>query len=268
MSEYEESFGHKNLNNVTIRAYSDLVIGNKQYKAGEPIFYLDKVQMAQLNENKKFVAARGGWKNLPQVIWTDFFDLHFQFVNGLLSKTSLGFFTESGAIYHGNSEAPIKINKKEEVDVVNGKVRLLHNPLNERLFIYIIDEDGYKGQRIEDYEILGNTILLTGADRVLVDYYYEYKKEYVEYKVTDREMEGYVSIEGYMDVKSEETGLLQTYFFEIPKAKITSNLDMKMGEKANPTLSVFEAIGLPIERNGEKLICSMILLEEDVMSDF
>lgn len=37
MNSYEENFGLKNLNSVTIRAYSDLKIGNKEYKAGEPV---------------------------------------------------------------------------------------------------------------------------------------------------------------------------------------------------------------------------------------
>ena len=33
--------------------------------------------------------------------------------------------------------------------------------------------------------------------------------------------------------------------------KITSNLDIVMGEKASPTVSVFNIIGLPIKENNQ-----------------
>ena len=49
--------------------------------------------------------------------------------------------------------------------------------------------------------------------------------------------------------------------------KITSNLDVIMGEKASPTVSVFNIIGLPIKENGQWVVSKMDLLNEDIDND-
>ena len=68
-------------------------------------------------------------------------------------------------------------------------------------------------------------------------------------------------------MKSEDDGMNRTFLLEMPKIKITSNLDIIMGEKASPTVSVFNVIGMPIKENGHFTVCRMSLLEEDIDND-
>ena len=68
-------------------------------------------------------------------------------------------------------------------------------------------------------------------------------------------------------MKSENDGINRTFLLEMPKIKITSNLEIVMGEKASPTVSVFNIIGVPIKENGHFTVCRMNLLEEDIDSD-
>ena len=49
--------------------------------------------------------------------------------------------------------------------------------------------------------------------------------------------------------------------------KITSNLDVIMGEKASPTISVFNIIGLPIRENNQWVVSRMYLLSDDIDND-
>ena len=67
--------------------------------------------------------------------------------------------------------------------------------------------------------------------------------------------------------KDDINGLNKTFLFEIPKMKITSNLDIVMGEKASPTISVFNIIGLPIRENNQWVVSRMYLLSDDIDND-
>ena len=74
-------------------------------------------------------------------------------------------------------------------------------------------------------------------------------------------------LEGKAYFKDEVTGLNKTFLFEIPKMKITSNLNIVMGEKASPTISVFNVIGLPIKENNQWIVSKMYLLSDDIDND-
>ena len=74
-------------------------------------------------------------------------------------------------------------------------------------------------------------------------------------------------LEGKAYFKDEVTGLNKTFLFEIPKMKITSNLNIVMGEKASPTVSVFNVIGLPIKENNQWIVSKMYLLSDDIDND-
>ena len=76
-----------------------------------------------------------------------------------------------------------------------------------------------------------------------------------------------LSLEGKAYFKDENDGLNKTFLFEIPKMKITSNLDIVMGEKASPTVSVFNIIGLPIKENNQWIVSKMYLLSDDIDND-
>ena len=43
MENTQQYFGLKELNSVVIRAYKDVVIGNREFQEGEPILYFEKV---------------------------------------------------------------------------------------------------------------------------------------------------------------------------------------------------------------------------------
>ena len=76
-----------------------------------------------------------------------------------------------------------------------------------------------------------------------------------------------LSLEGKAYFKDDINGANKTFLFEIPKMKITSNLDIVMGEKASPTISVFNIVGLPIRENNQWVVSKLYLLSDDIDND-
>lgn len=270
MDNTQQYFGLKELNSVVIRAYKDIQIGSRFYKEGEPVLYFEKVQISELQENTKLTMARGGHGNYPHVIWENFGDFRFRLTEGVLSKTSFSILSNTGAFERAPGEMIKKVPKRETLTVYNGKVRTLQSPLTEKLFIYVLDEDGIVETTLNTYTIDGRNVIVGeqyNNKQIVIDYYFNYINSYTNYTLGNKRIDGVLTLEGKAYFKDETTGLNKTFLFEIPKMKITSNLDIVMGEKASPTVSVFNIIGLPIKENNQWVVSKMYLLNDDVDND-
>ena len=271
MENTQEYFGLKELRSVVIRARGPITIGNREFEDGEPILYFEKIQIATLSEGTKAVAARGGYGNYPHVVWQNFNDLTFRMQEGVLSKMSFSILSSAGIFDKGETEKDtIKVPKRETLEVYNGRVETLQEPLEEKIFIYLIDENGVIGKRIKDFKMFKNSIEVGEEyenQNIIVDYYYNYTNLYTQYVLGDKRIDGLLSLEGKAYFKDDIYGANRTFLFEIPKMKITSNLDVIMGEKASPTVSVFNIVGLPIKENGQWVVSKMSLLSDDIDSD-
>ena len=270
MANTQQYFGLKELNSVVIRAYKNTQIGSKFYKEGEPILYFEKVQISGLQEHTNIVMARGGQGNYPHVIWEDFGDLTFKLTEGVLSKTSFSVLANAGAFEREAGEMVKKVPKRETLTVYSGKVKTLQKPLKDRFFIYLLNEDEIIESSIEDYKIEDNIITVGeqfNNKQIIVDYYFDYVNKYTNYTIGNKRIDGGLSLEGKAYFKDDINGANKTFLFEIPKMKITSNLDIVMGEKASPTISVFNIVGLPIRENNQWVVSKLYLLSDDIDND-
>lgn len=263
--------GLKELNSVVIKAYSDITIGNRTFSAGEPILYFEKIQISELREDSKVVMARGGWGNYPHVVWEDFNGFEFRLTEGVLSTMSFSILSNTELFDYEDGSNIMRIPKREILEVYNGKIKAKYQPLEKRFFIYLLDEDGIVEKKLTDYEIQENNIIkvddIYEGREILIDYYFNYEKSYTKYVFSNKRIDGFLSLEGKAYFKDDMDGMNKTFFFEIPKMKITSNLDILMGEKASPTVSVFNIIGLPIKENNQWVVSKMYLLGDDIDSD-
>lgn len=271
MENTQEYFGLKELHSVVIRAKGPIIIGNREFEDGEPVLYFEKIQIAQLKEGNKIKAARGGFGNYPHVVWQNFNDMTFQMTEGVLSKMSFSMLSNAGIFDKGDSEEDIiKVPKRETLEVYNGQVETLQEPLTEKLFIYVINEDGVICEKIKDFTIESNKITVGeeyNDKRIIVDYYFNYINKYYQYILGSKRIDGLLSLEGKAYFKDDIHGAKKTFLFEIPKMKITSNLDVIMGEKASPAVSVFNIVGLPIKENNQWVVSKMNLLSDDIDND-
>lgn len=266
----QERFGLKELNSVVIRAYSDMKIGNTMFKAGEPVLYFEKIQIGELSSGSTRIVARGGWGNFAKVIWDQPNDVTFSFTEGVMSRMSLSILANAGLYDHRADGEILQVSKKEELTVRSNKVTLSQTPLQDTVFCYLLNTEGFIQDKITNFSVLDNIVMFDSDynnQDIVVDYRYNYDSGFSRYIIGDKGIDGFLTLEAKAYMKSENDGINRTFLLEMPKIKITSNLEIVMGEKASPTVSVFNIIGVPIKENGHFTVCRMNLLEEDIDSD-
>jgi len=67
----DEYFGVKELYEVVLRAKDPMRFGTRYIEAQEPVLYFENITMSVISQKTSPIMARGGWANLPRVIWED-----------------------------------------------------------------------------------------------------------------------------------------------------------------------------------------------------
>ena len=249
----EQSFGTKGLYSVVLKTTYD--IEDLGVEEGEVIASFDDIQIGGLDELRRIVTARGGYGNPGWVTWDTTKELNLNFSQGTFSKKQLQILLNSKNGKIENEEGLI-ITKEEKPSVINGKINLTEQPIG-KVFIYF--EDATK--QIDD----------SGAQEIevskrveLVRYNYAYSKPTEIYRVGDRLIKGYLSLEGKMRLKDDNDGHTYTGIIKIPKLKLMSGLSMRLGRNATPFVTDFTAVAYPVGGRGAQRVCDFYILPEDI----
>ena len=295
----DQNFGHKELYEVVLRAKTPMNFGDRYIEADEPVLYFDNIQMSILTEQSRPVFARGGWGNMPRVIWDDRKEVQFQMVEGVMSSVGMSILLSANVLSEKDRQ-PLYIHMKEgplECSMDN-VVQLKHWPItypNKKTFIFEYDRSAIQkklyGQyyispsdqlKIDNGEIEKKDILprlaifkdknceipAENSSEYVIDYYYEYEDEALIYSVEKERFNGLFSLEAKFYSKDENEGINYTNLLYMPKVRIVSSINLRLGERADPTVSTFNIIGLP-ETVGESknLIMEITRLGEDIDAD-
>ena len=294
----DQNFGHKELYSVALRAKTPMQFGNRYIEAQEPVLYFDSIQMSLLTEQNRPIFARGGWENMPRVIWDERSEVSFQMVDGVMS--SAGFSILLGAnVVSEEQNQPLYINMREEVKPLgitykeNDKqfplIEIKHKPVMypvKKLFIFTyirntIQQKIY-GKYIEtEPDALGiiHHRMALALDKnfeepaendgnYVIDYYYKYEDEALIYSVNKERFNGLFTLEAKFYSKDENEGMNYTNVLYMPKVRIVSNINLRLGERADPTVSTFNIIGLPETVGDQKnLIMDITRLGQNIDAD-
>ena len=295
----DQNFGHKELYEVVLRAKTPMNFGDRYIEADEPVLYFDNIQMSVLTEQSRPIFARGGWGNMPRVIWDDRQEVQFQMVEGVMSSVGMSILL-SANVPSEKDRQPLYIHMKEgplECSMDN-VVQLKHWPItypNKKTFIFEYDRSAIQkklyGQyyispsdqlKIDNGEIEKKDVLprlaifkdkncetpAENSSEYVIDYYYEYEDEALIYSVEKERFNGLFSLEAKFYSKDENEGINYTNLLYMPKVRIVSSINLRLGERADPTVSTFNIIGLP-ETVGESknLIMEITRLGEDIDAD-
>lgn len=262
-----QDMGIKDLEHVTIKSKNAIQFGDRQLEAGEPVLYFENIQMAVLSENTRTVAARGGFYNEPRVMWESRDEAHFAFSNGTLNQYSFELLLGSKFLeQQPNLKVPFA-DINIELDN-NGIGYLTHEPLlNEKIFVFIFSEDNIQ-ERIKNFQINGNQISLGNeyaGVNITVDYYFNYEHKTLSYTLARERLTNLYTLEATFDLKDENNGIITTGLIEMPKVHIVSNINLRLGELADPMVSAFNVIAMPEKKgNQEEVICQITLFDEDI----
>ena len=266
--------------------------GNRYIEADEPVLYFENISMSMLSEDNRAIFARGGWENQPKVVWQDRSEVRFQMTEGVVSQFGLGVLLGAKVALKG-IEKPILMHKKEGPMEINDQHQLFleHWPVENNIkktFIFDYARDAVQkkiyGKRIRGkvdpfddkkerpcLELYDDKDLQTLADtskQYVVDYYYEYGKEAISYTLQKERFNGLFTLEGKFYSKDEIDGLNYTNILYMPKVRIVSDINLRLGERADPTVSAFDIIGLPETVGDDKnLIVEIQHLNEDLDAD-
>jgi hypothetical protein len=258
----EEVFGTKELYDVSLKTTYPMRVGNREYEEDETLLYFDRLEIATLDTVKSRIAAVGGFDNRPQVIWEQTKQINYTMRKGVLSKICWAIMSNS-QIFSADKETPMQINHVEELESNdNGEITLKYNPV--KLFLY----DKKTSEKIVDYTIDENVITISAPYKeVIADYKYNYYGDRDILKVGKRLLEGFLKLEGKLELKDDKDGLEKTAVLVIPKITLVTDLSMRLGTDAQPLVGNFEMIGFPVGSRGDSSVCSITFLEENLRSD-
>ena len=108
----DQYFGHKELYEVVLRAKTPMQFGDRYIEAEEPVLFFDNISMSTLTEQNRPVFARGGFGNLPRVIWDDRSEVQFQMIEGVMSQVGMSILLSANVISQQDRQ-PLYIHMKE-----------------------------------------------------------------------------------------------------------------------------------------------------------
>ena len=287
----DQYFGIKELSEVVLKAHDPMRFGSRYLEAGEPVLYFEKVNMAVLNERQSTIMARGGWSNMPRVIWEDRSEVQFSLTEGVMSSISMGILLSASITEAKQSKESLLIPKREgPFELEDGCIYITHQPVlypAKKVFIYQYErgvaqkkvygqldpENNKYNSFLEETEICikvfedkERTKQADATKEYIVDYYYEYNEEALLYTIQKERFNGLFTLEGKFYSKDENDGLNYTNLIYMPKVRVVSDINLRLGERADPTTSVFNIIGLPENVGGNKKskILEITRLSEDI----
>lgn len=267
----DQYFGTKEIYELTLRAKTPMKFGSRYIEEDEPVLYFENITMSTLSERNSAVMARGGWTNMPRVIWEDRSEIKFNLSEGVMSSVSMGILL-SANVAEKSKDKPLCISKREGPFKLDDDHRLFleHWPVDypeKKTFIFDYNRDTIQkklyGKKIhgitdpldtsaelhclEVYEDKNLTIPADLKKEYLVDYYYYYgdKREALIYSIHKERFNGLFSLEGKFYSEDETDGFNYTNIIYMPKVRIVSDINLRLGERADPTVAGFSIIGLP-----------------------
>lgn len=269
--------------------------GNRYIEADEPVLYFENVNMSMLSEKSSPIMARGGWGNMPKVIWEDRDIVQFQMSEGVMSSIGMSILLSANVTSAAQQDEPLLVNKREgpfSIDSTNGKIYIEHWPVpveQKKTFIFEYGRQTVQkkiyGKRIygeldpfdptiekpciQLYEDKELTIPADADKEYMIDYYYQYTTDALIYTVQKERFNGLFTLEGKFYSKDENDGMNYTNILRMPKVRVVSDINLRLGERADPTMSAFNIIGLP-ERAGvgkKSLILEITRLDKDIDDD-
>lgn len=287
----DQYFGVKELYEVVLKAKVPMQFGARKLEIGEPVLYFENVNISLLKERSSPIMARGGWANMPRVIWEDRSEVNFTLSEGVMSSISMGILFSANVTEKQKNET-MAIPKREgpfSLDE-NYRVSLEHWPIDypqKKTFIYeyardvaqkkiygkkiygVTDAWQNEVPTIELFEDKECTQHADGMKEYIIDYYYEYKDEALVYLIQKERFNGLFTLEGKFYSKDENEGINYTNLIYMPKVRVVSDINLRLGERADPTTAVFNIIGMPEKTDdSNNLIVRIVRLNENIDEEF
>ena len=135
-------------------------------------------------------------------------------------------------------------------------------------WIFVYDSD--TGEKIRDFKILGNRILLgVPARHIFVDYTFTYDSKILTLEIGNRLMGNFLKLQGKISVKDQKSGEVRTGILEMPKIRIASKLQMTLGMSyETSTVSDFYFVGTLDKDDKDSGVAQVSFLDKELSGEY
>lgn len=208
-------FGTKDLTQVTLKAYMPMTIGDRHLEAGEPLLYFDRIHVSNLTEEATPIIARGGWGNMPQIIWENHSEVRFSFSEGVMNNMSLGLLLNSRVIPSGIREVHYVPMRDGPFEIDDNNQYITRRPISQDKPFFCYEFDYNTIQRKVECSAYENILTIPNGDPnkiYILEYYTQYGDEAMLYLIEQERFGGLFTLEGKFESKDEmKAWLLQIY---------------------------------------------------------
>lgn len=254
-------FGIKEIERVYLKATYPIEIGKRKIESGEVIAAFDKISLANLQEQRTWTSANGGYHNVPHVFWETSKNVDLVFTQGVFNEDQFSLMYNAKLIESTDPVVSVTYQEKLESNDL-GLIFLTYQP-NNKVYIYDVD-NGLKILTSENSQEINIGI---PDKEVLVSYEFNHASDSNIVKIGDSLINGFLSLEGTVRVKDDDSGAIRTGIIKIPRLKLMSSLSMRLGAKASPLMGTVNATGYPVGPRGSEYLMEIIFLDSNIYSD-
>lgn len=274
-------FGVREICDCVFKAKSDVKIGNKIFKKGQPVLYIDTAKTSTVEGAATTVYAQGGKGNTRLIAWEGEKTLTFTVEDALLSP--IGFAVLSGAgLFKGTGQEKVHVHATTNALADASGVIDLSDALGKDklcttapIFVVKTEADGsVTGDLIdvsiqEDQKSLKATGI-TEQTTVLVDYYVIKNGSSVsELQIDAENFAGYYYVEASTLFRRQDDGQDMPAELTLPNVKIQSNFTFSMASTGDPSTFTFTMDAFPgytYFDPTKKVLCVIQIIEDNVAS--
>ena len=271
-------FGVREICNVVFKAKSTIMIGNTEFKPGQPVLYIDTAKTSTIEGAATTVYAQGGRGNTRLIAWEGEKTLTFTVEDALLSPVSFSMLSGAGLISSNKETVHVHMTTTVQGDV-NGKIDLTDALGKDEVidaeapvFIMALEKDGsLTGAPLEGGEISedGKSITIEGAKNanVMVDYYVSKEGTSVaELQIDAENFAGNYYVEASTLFRNTD-GKDMPAEITFPNVKIQSNFTFAMASTGDPSTFTFTMDAFPgytIFDGTKKVLCVIQIVNEEM----
>lgn len=273
-------FGVREICDVVFKAKSDVMIGNKTFKKGQPVLYIDSAKTSTIEGATATVYANGGKGNARLIAWEGEKTLTFTVEDALLSP--IGFAVLSGAGLLGGAgaedEVHVHVSSQAYCDAT-GKIDLTDVLEDDEVicatapvFAVVAEADGSITGEVVNVTIAEGGKALQAAGQtsasVFVDFYVIKGSEFVhELQIDMENFAGNYYVEASTLFRRQEDGVDLPAEITFPNVKIQSNFTFNMASTGDPSTFTFTMDALPgytYFNNKKKVLCAIQIIGDKI----
>ena len=271
-------FGVREICDVVFKAKADVKIGGIEFKAGQPVLYIDSAKTSTIEGAATTVYAQGGRGNTRLIAWEGEKTLTFTVEDALLSP--MGFAILSGAgLLKGKEDEEVYVHMTTMGQAANGVINL--EDALEADEVVAADADIFVIPVAADGSLNGAPVKGTASDKTVtatgvtgacfVDYYVKKKGNQVsELQIDAENFAGYYYVEASTLFRRQDNGKDMPAEITFPNVKIQSNFTFTMASSGDPSTFTFTMDAMPGYTHfnkTRKVLCAIQIIEDTIKAD-